>query len=402
MKILKRILLFLAIVISVLWIEAVYADMSAPELREFEIVVINPDGVNYYDYKDDFAGHLNKDDIVIVEYEYNGKYTIGKKEINQYGRETTNSIGYINSLEGFSIVQEEVDPTKLTDDRSITKYDEPKKARVYADEGVDIYKGPSSVYEKVGHIKKGAVLTYKYAVGMVGITHIYVEYNGVKGWVEILHSQVLIQNDTQYIFSKDVTSECGTVPKNSVTTPNYTTDAWTRNTLFEYNGCEFMHSTFRDEDIYPIYQVSQITSEEVKLYEYADTSSSVVATIPAGAEVTVLASKDTIGDLNYVIYMKYNDIKGWALGTGEIFDYNKKPVEINEEEIKVEDTIEVEEPKVDDIKNPMFTKKLGLTTFIILCVFGVSLLVITALVIIILVNRSKTSKKEESKVIDEK
>ena len=44
MKIIKRIILFLAIIISVLWIEAVHADMSAPEIREFGIVVVNPNG----------------------------------------------------------------------------------------------------------------------------------------------------------------------------------------------------------------------------------------------------------------------------------------------------------------------------------------------------------------------
>lgn len=398
MKIIRRIILFLAIILSVLWIEAVHADMSAPELREFEIVVINPDGVDYYDYKGTTIGHLNKGDIVIVLYEYNGTYTIGKKEINQYGREVNKNLGDIKSLKGFSIVQEEVDPTKLSDDKSITKYDTSRKARIYASEGVDIYKGPSDVYEKVGHIKKDVVLTYDYSVNSIagGTTHIYVNYNGVKGWVEILDSKVLIQNDTQYIFSTDVTSECGTVPRNSVTTPNYKTDAWSHDTLFEYNGCEFIHDTFRDEEIYDIYAYNQVTAKEVTLYEYADTSSNVVATIPKGTEVTVLASKDSLGDPDYVMYIKYNDTKGWALGTGEIFDYGKKP-EINEDEpeIKVEDTIEVEESPVPT-EEPI-TKTPGLTTFIILCTSGTGFLVITALVIIILVNKSKKDKKEEEK-----
>ena len=91
-----------------------------------------------------------------------------------------------------------------------------------------------------------------------------------------------------YIFSTDVTSECGTVPKNSVTTPNYKTDAWSHDTLFEYNGCEFIHDTFRDEEIYSIYAYNQVTAKEVTLYEYADTSSNVVSIIPKGTEVDVL------------------------------------------------------------------------------------------------------------------
>lgn len=85
MKIFRRIILFLLIIISVLWIEVAHADMSAPELREIEVVVINPDGINYNDYKGEVAGHLNKDDTVLIMYEYNGKYTLGSVEKTMYG-----------------------------------------------------------------------------------------------------------------------------------------------------------------------------------------------------------------------------------------------------------------------------------------------------------------------------
>lgn len=394
MKILKRILIFLAIVISVLWIEVAHADMSAPEIREFEIVVINPEGVDYYDYKGEVKGHLNKDDVVLIEYEYNGTYTIGIKDINQYGREYTKSLGDIKSLEGFSIVQKEVDPTKVTE--GITKLESSQKARVYASDGVDIYKGPSNVYEKVGHIKKDVVLTYDYVVSSTagGITHIYIEYNGQKGWVEILGGKVLIQNDAQYIFMKDVSTECGIVPRNSITTPYYKTDTWSHEALFQYNGCEFIHNTFRDDDIYYIvtWDSRVLTSKEVTLYEYADKTSKIVGTIPAGSEVVLLASNESFMSEESIRYIKYGDIVGWSIDTEEIFDYQYKPSS-EEEEIIIEDTIEVEEPETP--VNPMISKKMSLSIFILLCAFGVGLLVITALVIIILINRSNKLKKEE-------
>lgn len=399
MKIIRRILLFLAIIISVLWIEAVYADMSAPDLRGFEIVVINPDGVDYYDYKGEIKGHLDKDKVVIVEYEYNGQYTIASQETNKYGGH--DSIGYIYSLDGFSIVQEEVDPTKLTDDKSITKYDTPQIAKIYADEGVDIYKGPADVYEKVGHIKKDVTLTYSYSVGGFGITHIYVEYNGEKGWIEILDGKVLIQNDVQYIFANEVSTECGTIPRNSITTPKLKTDQWTHKSLFEYNGCQTLLNTFRDDNIFYVYLHNEILSKDVSLYEYADTSSSVVTTIPAGTEVTVLAGKDTLGDPNYVMYIKYNDKNGWAIGEGDIFKYGEPTQEV-EEDTKIEDTI-----KIEDIEIPEPTQNGGsvvmprfpfsLIVFVILCVFGVSILVATAIVIIVLVNRTKKKNVKEEK-----
>lgn len=397
MKYLKHIILFLLIIISVLWIEAAHADMSAPEIREFEIVVINPDGVDYYNYKGEIVGHLNKDETVIVLYEYSGTYSIGRKKTNEYGREVNDEIGNIKSLDGFSIVQKEVDPTTITDDKSITKYDTSKKARVYDSNGVDIYKGPSSVYEKVGHIKKDEVLSYNYAVESTagGTTHIYVEYNGVKGWIEILKSKVLIENDTQYIFSKDVETKCGVIPKNSITTPLYKTDSWSKNALFEYNGCEFIHNTFRDDDIYSIYSFGEVTAVDVTLYEYADNTSNALIIIPAGSEVIHLASKGSLGDPNYTIYLKYNDTVGWAIGEGEIFDYNKKPT-IKEDDVKIDDTIKIDEKNEEKKPSKIDTKKsMSLIELIILCSMGGVLLIITAIVVIILVNKNK---KEKTKV----
>lgn len=392
MKILKRIILFLAIIISVLWIEAVYADMSAPELREFEIVVINPDGVDYYDYNGGVKGHLNKDDIVLVIYEYDGKYTIGVKETNQYST-YSKSLGEIKSLDDFSIVQEEIDPTQLADDPTITTYDMPQKAKINAEEGVDIYAGPSTVYKKVGHIKNGASVLYKYST--FG-THIYVEYDGVKGWVSILKGKVLVQNDMQYIFKNDVVTECGTIPKNSITTPKYKTDRWTHKALFEYNGCEFMHNTMKDLEVISFYPYNRVLVKDVNLYEYANVTSTVLATIPAGTRVTTLAVMDEGLNATYYAYTDYNGLRGWIVGSSEYFDRTIPGEE--PEGLEIEDTIKIEDPiKVDEDIAPMVTNKMGLNTFILLCAFGVSLLVITALVIIILVNRSKAAKKEEVK-----
>lgn len=394
MKYIKNILIALAIIISVLWIEVVHADMSGPELREFEVVVINPDGVDYYDYNGTVKGHLNKDDVVLVMYEYNGKYTLGKKETASYG-EYSKSIGDVNSLEGFSIVQEEVDPTKLTDDNTITKYDEPQKAKVVNTDGVDVYAGPSSIYKRVGHIDNGTILTYKYSTEG---THIYVEYNGFKGWAEILKGKILVQNDTQYIFSKDVVTECGTVPKNSITTPIFKTDRWTHKAVFEYNNCEFMHNTLKDEEVFGIYPYNRIPKIDVSLYEYADTSSTVLTTIPANTEITTLAASDYFYDENVIIYAEYNGIKGWI-----IEDINNISFSVSsdpEEEVKVEDTIKIEdielptkEPTGGSVEMPRST--FPLKVFILLCILGVSVLAVTAVVIIILVNRSKKNNIEQ-------
>lgn len=384
MKIIRRIILFLAIVLSVLWIEAAHADMSAPELRQFEVVVINPDGVDYYDYKEVLAGHLNKDDIAVIMYEYNGEYTLGSSESDKYGNHEI--LGYVKSLDGFSIVQDEVDPTKITDDNTIIKYETAQKARVNNADGVDMYAGPSSVYEKVGHIDDKTTLTYKYSTEG---THIYVEYKGKKGWIEILSGKVLVQNEAQYIFKDDITTECGTIPRNTITTPTYRTDKWTHESVFEYNGCEFIYNTFRDEKVFSMYSYTEKTIVDLPLYEYADSTSTLLGTVPAGTELTVLASKDTIGDQEYVIYAKYNDIKGWAVGSGEIFDYSTF-AESNE---KVEDSIKpTEEPKTPAEPKVDVKKGISLQELIILCSMGGVLLIVTAVAVVILINKTKNNK----------
>ena len=384
MKIIRRIILFLAIILSVLWIEIAHADMSAPEIRQFEVVVINPDGVDYYDYKEVLAGHLNKDDIAVIMYEYNGEYTLGSSESDKYGNHEI--LGYVNSLDGFSIVQDEVDPTKITDDNTIIKYETAQKARVNNADGVDMYAGPSSVYEKVGHIDDKTTLTYKYSTEG---THIYVEYNGKKGWVEILSGKVLVQNEAQYIFKDDITTECGTIPRNTITTPTYRTDKWTHESVFEYNGCEFIYNTFRDEKVFSMYSYTEKTIVDLPLYEYADSTSTLLGTVPAGTELTVLASKDTIGDPEYVIYAKYNDIKGWAVGSGEIFDYSTF-AESNE---KVEDSIKpTEEPKTPAEPKVDVKKGISLQELIILCSMGGVLLIVTAVAVVILINKTKNNK----------
>ena len=390
MKIIKRIILFLAIVLSVLWIEVAHADMSAPEIREFEIVVINPDGVDYYDYKGILAGHLNKDDTAIIMYEYNGEYTLGSSEPGKYGNHEI--LGYIKSLDGFSIVQEEVDPTKITDDNTIIKYETAQKARVNNADGVDIYSGPSSVYKKVGHIDNKTTLTYEYSTG----THIYVEYSGKKGWVEILSGKVLIQNDGQYIFKDDVTTECGTVPRNSITTPIYRTDKWTHEALFEYNGCEFMHNYFRDDEIYEIFswESNAKTKKDINLYEYADTSSNVVKVIPAGSVVRIITGNETMFHEESISYLEYDGVRGWAIESSDVeefFDYNVPTS--NDDPVKIDDTIKpTEEPETPTEPQVDVKKGISLQELILLCSMGGVLLIVTAVAVVILINKTKNNK----------
>ena len=159
-----------------------------------------------------------------------------------------------------------------------------------------------------------------------------------------------------------------------------------------------MHNTLKDEEVFGIYPYNRIPKIDVSLYEYADTSSTVLTTIPANTEITTLAASDYFYDENVIIYAEYNGIKGWI-----IEDINNISFSVSsdpEEEVKVEDTIKIEdielptkEPTGGSVEMPRST--FPLKVFILLCILGVSVLAVTAVVIIILVNRSKKNNIEQ-------
>ena len=386
----KKLIALLIIFISFLSITVVHADMSAPEMRAFEVEVTASNGVDYYKWDGTVAGHLNKGDKVYVIYEYNGVYTLGINT-TKYGIETKESIGDVKSLDGFTIVEKEVKPD-IEDDR-IIKYDEDQKAIVYSSNGVDIFSGPDDAYEKVGHIKKDVTLSYKYALKDMDITYIYVTYENTSGWVEILEGKVLIQNDTQYIFRNDVDTKCGIIPRNTITTPTYRTDKWDHKTLFEYNNCKILLDSFRDSEILDVFVSYQKNLKDIAIFKDADPSSEIVGTIPAGSIITVFAGGDFMSGTESVRYVKYNDLVGWSLDNDAAFEYISQPETIEEE--KIEDTVKVEEQKTPEDVKPVIQKKNPIETLILLCGFGIGLLIITALVVIILINRKKAVKKEE-------
>ena len=391
-KIKKFLLLSLILLISV-FAYNVKADMGAPKLREIELVVINPDGVDYYDYQDNFAGHLDKDETVYITYEVDGKYSIGKK-VSDNGYEYISSLGNVSKLDGFSIVQDEVDPTKIEDDYSITKLDSKEKALVVNEDGVEFFKGPSSIYEKIGNIKKGTELTYEYGIdGEGGITHIYVNYNGKKGWVEVLNGNVYLENKTQYVTFADITLSCGVMPKGSIITPTYKTDNWTHKVLIEYNGCELLHNTLKDDDLVSMYPYNSTVSNEITIYKTPDTSSEVLATVPANSDIIVVASTEPMISDKDIKFVKYGDITGYVFDSNSSFVYKSEV----EEQIKINDTvIKKEEPKKEEKEDKKVedNKKISisLNELIIICSAFAVLLIVTAVVVIILINKKSKNK----------
>ena len=372
----------------------VKADMGAPMLREFEIVVVNPDGVDYEanDYNEEATGHLDKDSVVLVTDDFNNQYTIGVKESDG----TTSILGKVNSLDGFSIVQEEVDPSKTDNDSSIKKFDTKQKALVYSEKGVNIYKGPSKIYKYVGTIKKGVKLDYQYAIdGEGGITYIYVDYKGQKGWVEILNKNVLIENEVQFIFRVDVDSECGIIPKNTIVKPEYKTDRWSGSALFENKKCKTLLKTFKSEEIMTLYNLKAKSKVEIPIYDDTD-KSNLIMTIPSNADLIYYTGSDSQMGTIDIHYVEYNGKRGWAFVTYDDFEieYGDK-VEYAKIDLAEKKEVKKEESKKEEKKDDKKLFGLNKNEFVLVCVAGGVILSLTGLIIIILINKKKKNKKVE-------
>ena len=406
MKNIKKILIIMLLLIPCF----VKADMSAPSIRPLEIVVVNPDGVDYYsDYQtENVSGHLNNNQKVYILTERYG-YGIGEEYTTEAGSRGYRSIGYIKSLDGFVIVEDKpLNPATIENDGAIEKYSKSKSAKVYADLGVDLREGPSIFYKKITHIPKGTIVSYNYAYkSESGIVYIYTEYNGKTGWLDILDKQVLIQNDTQYIFKDDVETECGVIPKNTIQTPNFATDRWSRQTEFEYNGCKTLLNSFRSDTILNIYAYDRKVGRELQIHKTSDSNSEVVGTIPANTIFTSLAGFDDIAGTGNIGYVYYEGKTGWVFASWEEFieDGNSN----KESKVQIDDNIKVKKEvaktkKIDKKQIKDDTKKenrilnLNKNEFVIVCVAGGVLLSLTAVVIIVLVNKkkkAKNNKKEE-------
>ena len=273
------------------------------------MVVINTAGIDYYEQGYDYtnhsdtytvAGHLNKDQIFKVEIEYDNYYQIIIND-ERYA---------LKNLNGTKLVTDEVDPTKESD-KFIKKSN--NRALVYAENGVDIRKGPSNIYDKIGHIKKGEKIEYTYFVGddEASIACIYVDYNGKKGWVDILEGKVLIEQKRDFITMEDYKLSDTIIPKNTIVRSYYSTDIWSHKSLVEYNNYKELVHRNEKSKLLEMGPKTVIAKKEFKVYTEANNKGTEVTTIPNNAQFTSLAEYMQRGVKEEQRYVEYQNKKGW-------------------------------------------------------------------------------------------
>lgn len=387
MKKIKILLVFILLLIPCM----VRADMGAPMLKPYDMVVVAPDGIDYYDYEGNVKGHLNKDDKITINSEFRDGYTFTiDGNLGTYD---------LKDLTGLVLLKEELTPEDLLNEgyssdpnthngiviKNVTSNN---TALVYAEGGVDVKKGPSKGYDTVSHLDKNTTIKYVYRIGdPTGSTHIYVDSNEVKGWIDILDGKVLLQNTTKFITYKEIELSCTKVPKNTILSPKYIADNWTHKVLVEYGNCKDLYNYFRGaEGLVGLTNNNYIANAELDIYEEYGNGGEKLGTIPADASFVVMGNASQQGDTLGDLYVSYDGKKGWIRSEHANFkiDFDNQYNEEAKKEITIEE--DPEETNHENENNDISPNPVDYTSMYV--IIGLSIALIAA-IIVILVNRKK-------------
>ena len=370
-----KLLLLLAILVPAY----VKADMGGPMMIPYEMIVTNPDGKDCSNYDNTKTYHIDKDAKFTVNFESTDRYYITYNEDNCE----------LTSLDGAVLVKEEIDPVKEYKEDgsglSVKKLDKAKSVLVYAENGVDVQKGPASAYSKVGKLEKGKKLTYQYYTD----SYVYIEDGTLKGWIDTLEIKVLIENSTQYITMTDMKLSCGTIPKNTIVVPAYNSDAWSHKSLIEYQGCkDLVENRFGTKEMTMINSTKEHSKAELTIYEFYGNEGKELAKIPTDTDFIIYAQNGIQGDETVNIYVEYNDTKGWVKTTYSNYSY------VEDLDKELEPTTTEEEPtEVDPEPTPAPKAENPYEFAIKWGVIGLTV-VLAAIVIIVLINKNKHKNEE--------
>ena len=386
MKKLLRLLLLFVMFVPLL----AKADMGAPYFREYKAVVVKEEGASYYSDPEEARkiSNLAKDQIITISFE------LRSDGVDYLMFEKNNHYYYVKASDVMPVEKE----VKVTDD-NVKKLAEKLKIRVMANE-VDVRKGPSVAYDKVGTLKKGTEGTYQYAIP--DSAYIYIEADGISGWVETLEEAVLTESNVTLILAKDVKLSCTTVPAGTILKNPMKTDDWSRKVLVEKSGCYELVSNFRDSFF-------ALQLEEEKYYEvigavdvFSNPGKKSDISIKKGDYVTVKSEafyED--GAYDYVYY--YADFNGknvWIrLRNDKVEESIKqvksiptKPDKEEEEKEEEEEEEKKKEDKKDDDEDEEEDKGLDTKTIVLICVIVGLSIALAAIVVILLVNKKILSR----------
>lgn len=394
----------------------VYADSDGPSIAIYDVYVSNKDGAVCYEYENNNYKKINKtisygtkvsfysetsDKYINVDYyddkdEWQGNCYVETKNLSPKNSE-------------YNLKSEDI--VKIN----------PVKAVILANGGLNLRKGPATIFSKITLIPQYSVVTLKYKVGTYWY---YAEYNGKSGWITGENSYFGINddailysvNDIEIFSDKALTKKVGTIPKfteftNYLTLVDYEpayyvnyngTKGYIKYTTHKVNGKVKINSdttlTKRDGTKQNIkkgevlnYSIESCDSVETKkVWNYVCTFY-----IPKFDGIIKLIDND---NTNFTNQGSIDDIKTKGFIGEGLFGEKKESNVDTTEEVKYE---EIEDAKVDpkeiidvnDIKEETKKESKMNNETIIIIVLACIVIALTTIIIIKLVNIKKKEKE---------
>ena len=356
---------------------SVKADMGPPEIKSYKATPISKDGAIIYDKI--YGGNPEKkdtlkygDEVVIVMEEIEGGKTYGYFYDNGNGED------------GYVLLSEMKYVSRMDElDEQTPKY----TARVFADDGVDLYEGPSFIYDKITTIPKGTNIKstdYSESDG----EWLYVEYNGKTGYVSGADETVGV------LYSGAIADP----NKTNIINNFYKFSSWS--SKFGYksgNDYKVVNKLWKGLGGVPK-NASEATAKSDLTVEDKLENGTSIGTIKKGDKFEILYD---VSEIQYVSYLvKSGDVQGWVSYHYDTEDNNvdANGIEINWEYSKpvlYDENDPEDKPIVDPNEKPKKDTKKGFfdgwtkREIILVSIIGGIVIVLVAVVTLVLVNKKK-------------
>lgn len=416
--------IIIIILCTVLFIPNLLADMGAPAIDPYEVVVKSSSGATVYRREE----KENEDDVYVAT-----KYKIAPGEVFKIndGDEDASAYLYFNYIdEGKEYVkiisEKEYDINKsdsymegfvATKDLAAVKqsykfvekeWEKAQNITVLTD--LDIRVGVGYSYKSTGvTIPAGTTLKARECIKEGGCPWYYVEYNGTKGYISSYIKKIgfnpfestFIAYQTADLIDPKTGNVIETLKPNTIKNAKiYYLDQWSRGYYVEYEGKKGIF-TF-DDIIVKDLKVPFTLKEDLKLLKSLDFDKKTekygeIGTVNKGT--TFESSYYDIWNDSVIVFYENDSIKGWLKAEFDAsYDKNDNISKVDllknsvdaiplEDEEEIEEPVESEDTQVDNhLVNPNSsnTKKTIYTAIIVALV-----LFITAIVTVILINKKK-------------
>ncbi len=409
----------LLIAVLMIFVLNVKADMGPPMIANYEIVVANKDGAACYNDGKKTDKVIEYGKVLKVDYEVSGKYISVSYSVAD---------GTVESCELLTSDIIVKDSTYSVNNSDVTKLD-PVKAVILAKGGLNLRKGPATVYSRIMTIPQYSVVTLKYRVGTYWF---YIEYNGHKGWISG-DNQYFGYNDDNILYSyEDVAihdkngKKIGTIPALTEITDYLTLVVYDGPLYYvNYKGTlgyvDYMPNKVRGEvkvladtkvynkksvintikkDTTLVYSIIKYENEGNDTYFYIPTEKGIIHLDDENKYQLVgeaLDNKKTTGFIGEGLFGEKKDETNDT--SGRSYNEEENPIIPNNNENNNENNVVT--PNSADDNAFKLSKEM-----IIICVLSCIILALTAFIIIKLVNNKKKEsgvqneiKKEEPKIL---